>query len=205
MSRRNAHSRRTPEIDWERAELLHTGRTREEPRIIKPREEPKPHNEFTRQIRGFSGDALAFMLQHGFEAMDEEGVITVKFIGISEKPGKRIDYKNPALLRSLDGQVVLSGVVDKKSVSEIGNGSGRIDIEQAEPPEIDSHDSARRLNVALGRKPSGFDPIAGTDVIKGSLLELSPVNSINGHTVTSEHMAWEIDHFWNRNSAYPAV
>lgn len=201
MSKRNRS--RKPQINWERAEILHTGRPKEEP-VPKPAPEPEPepeltiHNEFTRRITGFSPEALEIILEHGFKALDARGFISVKFVGISRKPDKDITYKNPTLLESRDRKVVLSGVVDKKSVSEIGNGNGSYPMQQAERPRVQDHDSARRLNVALGDRPEGFDPDALANELLSSGLSLSAVDSINGTQITPDLLPWEVNGLWNR-------
>ncbi len=189
---------RQPNIDWEQAKLLHNGIPEEDP-DPEPEEQSVPHNEFTRKITGFSPAALELLLRYGFSALDDRGFVPVRFIGVSRKPDKTIDYKNPTLLRSREGLVVLSGVVDKKSVGEVGNGS--YPIEHVERPDVEDHNSPRRLNVSLGEASEDFDPDAAIGELDRSELEVSAVDSINGTPITSDLTQWEIRGLWHRDSS----
>ncbi|HEX5796860.1 MAG TPA: hypothetical protein VFX86_00535 [Candidatus Saccharimonadales bacterium] len=191
-----SHGRKHAPIDWEAIEAKVEGKdpARKEPR----RRRPLP-NEFTRELRGLSPEAIELMIRYGFDNIDDNGFVTVRFSGISQKPLKEIPYEKPGIVRTGGGIMVISGVVDSASIEEIGVGTRG--ISQVDAPVLDSHNSDRRLNVALGRGLPGLDEQALAKEISGSGLALSAVATINGSEVKSK---WEIDEMWNHPEPEPA-
>jgi hypothetical protein len=200
---RRARADRFP-IDWKTAEALHAGVDRDRTRepafrnTDRPKKE-KLHNEFTRKLTGFSDSALDVILRYGFENIDGTGSVAVTFTGISKRPTAEIGYERSGLVINRGGLVVVSGVIARQHLNEVGLGeSGEIKRAGSEPV-LDSHNSANRFNVALGRQPQGVreHELAG-ELLDGSTLVLSPVTEVNGHAIDPEASPWEIDEHWNR-------
>ncbi len=157
----------------------------------------KPVNEFTRNLRGFSNRSLGLLIRHGLEQVDDNGFIPVRFTGISHAPHKRIGYKKPTLVKTRGGMLVVSGLVNGNDLNEIGHGSSP--VRQADVPDLDSHDSPKRLNVSLGREPVGYDAHELSVALMGeTAVELSEIVTVNDQNVTHSFPAQDL---WHRAAA----
>ncbi len=198
---RRARPDRSP-IDWEAAEAANRGEDPDQTRAPKRRSIGRPqrdrlHNEFVRKLTGFSDSALDIIMRYGFENADETGAIPVMFTGISKRPTAEIGYDKPGLVVSRGGLVVVSSVIARQDRGEVGIGEG-IGIRRAgsEPP-LDSHNSAHRFNIALGRQPQGVkEHELASELLDGSTLVLSPVTEVNGHAIEPGAEKWEVNKHW---------
>lgn len=198
-------------IDWELAAAMHksgdTNRLRA-PQFREPsRRSSKLPNEFVRKLTGFSDSALDIILRYGFENVDETGAVPIAFKGVSKRPTAAIGYEKPGVVINRGGFVVVSGVISRGDLNEVGLGESsairRVDSE----PVLDSHNSANRFNVALGRSPRGAKEheLAG-ELLDGSVLELSRVTEVNGNAIEPDADKWEIDghlNLWDEPSHGP--
>lgn len=212
MPRRNSNSARAsqkrngrrrpgagrPLIDWDRIEKIDRG---DQPEFTSypPRRKEVVTNVFTRHLTGFGDEALEILGSGRFKNFDtENGCLPVTFSGISQLPLKSFEYKKPTLARTPGGLLVISGLVGGKAIKEVGG--GYTPISQVDAPDLDTHSSHKRLNVALGPEPANFDEneLAKHLRVGENTLTISKVASINDKTVESYHGPWDIDPMWNR-------
>jgi hypothetical protein len=191
---RNARSapRFAPRINMDRIGL---GRTPTEASQTAPK--PTVRNEFTRHVTGFSSGVMELLLGYGFEHVDEGGFVPVHFSGITRAPRAEIEYHKPSLVKTRGGIIVLSGLVDTGRVKEIGHDV--TPIRRVDEPDLDSHNAPRRLNVALGQEPDGFDDRGLTrQLVADCALVLSEVTEINGFRTNFYQSAASLDELWRR-------
>lgn len=194
----NKQQKKIPKINWEQARAEHYGtEMRPEPRAIRPTTIELPDNKFTRHLEGFSDQALEILLHYGFEKVDPQGFIPVRFKGISSAPKKEIICKNPAIVTA-PGGLVISTVVERGHIEDIGNGSA---IEQLSAPDMDSHDSSKRFNVALGSKPVTRLGLKDLSAALTEDLTLSGVMLVNDVPVRPGATQESIQTMWNRAEA----
>jgi hypothetical protein len=151
-------------------------------------------NLFERRI--FLGDkAIAALAGGTLSGVDPQGFVVVGFSGRSQTPLKAIPLEKPRAELSKAGAVVLSGKVAAGHLVEIGHEVGPINQTDI-PPANHDYQGKNWLNVSLGRVSAGFNTKLFAQAVQADgALELSPVSTINGHSVDPNR--YDLEELWH--------